>query len=136
MDSHRGLPLSGRARDGHTAIPDDSQGRYHAYLKSGAWAARSEGRRQRDRYTCCRCGWTTTRGGRGLEVHHVTYVRRGRELMEDLRTLCTTCHRISDGHYEGNARGHRPALSDDWLERTRRSAQDLVRRNDDPEIPF
>ena len=42
---------------------------------------------------CCeRCGKRTRR----FEVHHLTYVRFGRELMEDLQALCGPCHHIAD----------------------------------------
>ena len=41
---------------------------------------------------CERCFKKTRR----YEVHHLTYERFGRELMDDLQALCGSCHRIAD----------------------------------------
>ncbi|MBS3953650.1 MAG: hypothetical protein KGZ88_11940 [Methylomicrobium sp.] len=46
----------------------------------------------RDQAKCRHCG-----GRHKLEVHHLTYARRGRELMKDLITLCAACHGAAHG---------------------------------------
>ncbi len=43
---------------------------------------------QRDGYKCTKCPNTNC-----LEIHHLTYERYGKELLADLITLCTDCHR-------------------------------------------
>lgn len=43
-------------------------------------------------------GWCERCHRRACEhVHHLTYVRLGRELMEDLIALCPTCHVLMHG---------------------------------------
>ena len=58
--------------------------------------------RQRDGFTCQRCGKVHPEGGRGLHCSH--YWGRGRENTrfdpEDCITLCYGCHRIW-GHGDG-----------------------------------
>ena len=64
---------------------------YLEYLLSPEWQAKRAERLKLDNYKCTVCGQEDF-----LEVHHLTYVRLGRERMEDLRTLCEDCH--EDGH--------------------------------------
>ena len=47
---------------------------------------------QRDNYTCQKCGKQYLTHISFLNVHHLTYERRGEELLEDLITLCYKCH--------------------------------------------
>ena len=62
------------------------KGQYSAYLQSGRWRRKRTRRLKKDQ--CCQtCGVT-----RGLEVHHRTYERVGRERLSDLITLCNACH--------------------------------------------
>lgn len=49
---------------------------------------------RRDKFTCKRCG-----AQQNLQAHHLTYVRRGHEKLEDLVTLCVPCHR--EAHRRG-----------------------------------
>ena len=60
--------------------------------------------RQRDNYTCQRCGTVYPNGGRGLHCSH--YWGRGRENTrfdpEDCITLCWGCHQIW-GHGDGRS---------------------------------
>jgi len=37
-------------------------------------------------------------GGKGLEVHHLSYRRLGNELLSDLIVLCVGCHKKQHGH--------------------------------------
>ena len=58
-----------------------------AYLASDVWRRRRE-QYLRRRPHCERCGANEL-----LSVHHLNYDRLdGRELDEDLQTLCVTCH--------------------------------------------
>ncbi|HEV8653179.1 MAG TPA: HNH endonuclease [Actinomycetes bacterium] len=61
--------------------------RYQEYLESPEWQAKRALALERDGHQCTECH----RADR-LEVHHITYVRLGRELLEDLVTLCFHCH--------------------------------------------
>lgn len=65
------------------------QNRYNRFMKSLVWRLlRREALERADR-KCALC-----ESGNQLEVHHTTYVRfGGRELPEDLRVLCRSCHR-------------------------------------------
>lgn len=42
--------------------------------------------------SCQRCGWTTTKDGKGLQMHHTG--PRG----DDVVLLCRGCHRAVDAH--------------------------------------
>jgi 5-methylcytosine-specific restriction endonuclease McrA len=44
----------------------------------------------RDENRCADCGDSIEE--KVLEVHHITYIRRGKERLEDLMTLCQDCH--------------------------------------------
>ncbi len=57
------------------------------YFKSALWRSVRSRIKARDNYLCKRCG-----SPHSLEVHHITYIRFGRELPEDLVTLCRGCH--------------------------------------------
>ena len=61
---------------------------YVTYMASPEWKALREKVYARDNHRCCRCG-----SQEKLQVHHLTYVRLGRERMGDLITLCGSCHR-------------------------------------------
>lgn len=60
---------------------------YFTFLNTKYWRALRRAILKRDRYRCRQCG-----GCEGLEVHHKTYARRGREKLDDLLTLCYVCH--------------------------------------------
>lgn len=68
--------------------------RYKNYLKSPAWKNKRAQVIFRDAGQC-----RATRGGvpcgsrDGLEVHHLTYARFGKEPLGDLITLCHHCHK-------------------------------------------
>jgi len=57
-------------------------------MKSIAWRKLRGQILARDSGRCRLCGT----GGKGLEVHHLTYVRLGCEHEDDLITLCHSCH--------------------------------------------
>lgn len=62
--------------------------------------------------TTIRCTWRDiTRTGKGLIADHKTYARFGRENLDDLRTLCSSCNSIETTSKRAN-----------WAEPRRRSA--------------
>ncbi len=60
---------------------------YKAYIQSAEWAVKRQQALKHYGRRCRACGATQS-----LEVHHKTYARLGRELIEDLTILCRTCH--------------------------------------------
>lgn len=66
---------------------------YPKYLRSPEWRERRRIEIQAAERKCSRC----RRRGQPLEVHHLTYERRGRENPDDLRVLCEDCHRLEHG---------------------------------------
>ena len=77
---------------------------YVEYLQSPVWAETRVSALEAAKWQCGRCGIRDevhrARRGFGLDVHHRTYDRLGRELPEDLEVLCRGCH----------DRVHRPQL--------------------------
>lgn len=68
---------------------------YGAYLASREWALLREAVRERSGGVCERC-----RRNPQQAVHHLTYERVGRELLEDLQAICTPCHEYLSGKAE------------------------------------
>lgn len=64
---------------------------YREYLSSPEWARVRFGAILRAGYTCEGCEKERT-----LEVHHLSYLRLGRERESDLIALCKTCHKRAD----------------------------------------
>lgn len=60
------------------------------YLHTKHWKLVSSAVWTRDRARCADCG--VTKYEKPLEVHHITYIRKGKENLEDLMTLCGDCH--------------------------------------------
>lgn len=60
---------------------------YLKYIKSEKWKKRAKAARKRAGYRCELCGRK-----KQLSVHHISYVRLGRERKEDLLALCESCH--------------------------------------------
>lgn len=61
--------------------------RYERYLRTPKWHTTRAAAIRRAGGKCQRCGAVE-----GLEVHHRTYARLGRERPEDLVVLCRRCH--------------------------------------------
>lgn len=61
---------------------------YREYLRSPEWLARRQWKLDEAEGRCQICN----AGGDGLEVHHRTYERLGRERQADLVVLCPGCH--------------------------------------------
>jgi len=60
---------------------------YNSYIQSPAWRAKRAEKIILQGGSCEHCGTTGN-----LHVHHLSYVRLGREKMEDLQVLCKRCH--------------------------------------------
>lgn len=73
---------------------------YAAYRRSSHWRDIRRQALERDGHCC-----TTCKGTVKLEVHHRTYERVGKELLEDVIVLCQRCH----------------AVEHQWLARERRA---------------
>ena len=71
---------------------------YKSYLKSDDWAKKRAGALKRGGYRCIECGSygkeTDWRGRKinPLQIDHKSYKHVGRELDEELRVLCLSCH--------------------------------------------
>lgn len=61
---------------------------YNEYLRTKEWREKRMRVLLRDGYRCTKCG-----SSEQLNVHHLTYERRGAERYADLTTLCRRCHR-------------------------------------------
>lgn len=73
---------------------------YSRYLATKHWEKKRELVLERDGHACQNChahAGEPAAGPRGrvkLHVHHLTYERRGHELLTDLVTLCSRCHEM------------------------------------------
>lgn len=65
---------------------------YHEYLKSAHWQHMREIAHEHYGGACCLCGSTD-----GIDVHHRTYERKGKERLSDVTLLCRDCHRKFHG---------------------------------------
>jgi 5-methylcytosine-specific restriction endonuclease McrA len=66
----------------------ERQREYRRYLRSPEWQQRRQAIVERSRGFCEDCG-----SRENLDVHHITYKRRGAERAEDLVALCRHCHK-------------------------------------------
>lgn len=66
----------------------DRRAEYARYLASQEWREKRRRVLERDRFVCQGCGEQ-----KATEVHHVSYERKGREMLFDLVSLCGACHR-------------------------------------------
>jgi hypothetical protein len=64
---------------------------YNEYLKTQHWELAKSAALKRDQNKCADCG--DSGNEKSIEVHHITYIRRGKESLEDLMTLCKDCHK-------------------------------------------
>jgi 5-methylcytosine-specific restriction endonuclease McrA len=60
---------------------------YNTYLESPEWKARRKAVLERDEFLCQGC-----RKQRATQVHHLTYDRKGNEMLFDLVAVCDECH--------------------------------------------
>ena len=102
--------------------------RFKARLNRADWKALRQDVFARDGYRCTalvglirapglpvgyvRCDHTDeTRTGKGLVCDHLTYRRFGHELLDDLRTLCRACDRVTTKATRANWFGNRRKAS-------------------------
>lgn len=79
---------------------------YRDYLKTPHWQQVQQAALARAKHRCQVCD-----GRDRLEVHHRTYVRRGREQPEDVTVLCHGCHETFHKQRKlAHTRGASPAL--------------------------
>lgn len=77
-----------------------SDGEYSPRKYSSDWPEQKEKAKQRDGFECLRCGESNeehiNRTGKQLHVHHITWNEdespKERDRLENLLTLCSTCH--------------------------------------------
>lgn len=70
------------------------QKKYREYLASEHWSLLRARALERDGYKCVECGET----GR-LQVHHHRYPEDVKDSsLDDVKTLCSTCHKIEHGY--------------------------------------
>lgn len=80
------VPISERQRQLHT-MP------YRDYLHTPEWRAKRKHVLGRTNYSCSSCGASDV----PLDVHHLSYDRRGYEDDTDLAALCRKCHEAAHG---------------------------------------
>lgn len=67
--------------------------RYELYLQSPQWESKRQAALKRDRWLCQGC-----LSRRATQVHHLTYDHLGNELLWELQSVCTECHKIIHPH--------------------------------------
>ena len=76
-----------RARERRREARKQRQREYRDYLRADHWQRTRAQVLARARGFCEDCGLRTN-----LDVHHLTYKRKGQERLTDLRALCRSCH--------------------------------------------
>jgi 5-methylcytosine-specific restriction endonuclease McrA len=71
---------------------------YSTYLQSPHWQALRDQVLERDKHRCTKCSAADK-----LQVHHLSYKRLGYEELDDLKTLCQSCHQAIHGRGEGGS---------------------------------
>ena len=107
-DSERAGELRKEAVERNRRIMDTDPRKlpYEDFLWSDYWLDLSERLKHEAGYRCQLCGRLHASTGKGLQVHHKTYVHRGFEDPEhlgDLVVVCDSCHRRIHGrrsHHE------------------------------------
>ena len=89
---------------------------YERYMRSEAWERKRSERLELDGNRCVMCGRPNGLQKDGatpiLQVHHIHYRNLGHEPMEDLVSLCPTCHKRIHKYY---------ARARDWCDKARLS---------------
>jgi len=70
----------------------DEKEKYHAYLCSREWSEKREAVRDRADGRCERCEILPMDA-----CHHLTYIRKYDERLEDLQAICNPCHEFTHG---------------------------------------
>ncbi len=90
----------------------EGKSKYQAYLASREWGAIKQQVYARSGGICERC-----RHNPGESVHHLTYERKYREHIDDLRHVCTPCHEYEHGIRKDDPRLSVPIERPVWPER-------------------
>jgi hypothetical protein len=85
------IPMIGYSMNNWANMPE-GKSKYQAYLASREWVAIKQQVHTRSGGICERC-----RHNPGESVHHLTYERKYREHIDDLRHVCTPCHEFEHG---------------------------------------
>lgn len=78
LDMHRPL---------HQTSSRSGNSFYTEYIRSSAWQVLRSQALTRDHSVCQVC-----KNAEATQVHHLTYVRLGHESLEDLLSVCRSCH--------------------------------------------
>lgn len=73
----------------------DEKEKYAAYLASREWSLKKEAVHERSHGRCERC-----LANHIDAVHHLTYIRKYNERLEDLQGICNACHEFNHGKSE------------------------------------
>jgi hypothetical protein len=79
--------------------------RYQRYLNSREWGVKKEAVRRRAGGVCERCKLNPVD-----LVHHLTYIRKYDERLEDLQAICQGCHDFIHGRSDHDPRASRPVI--------------------------
>jgi hypothetical protein len=80
------------------AMPEGTE-KYNAYLCSREWSMLKEAVKRRSGGVCERCHVNPSEN-----VHHLTYIRRYKERLEDLAAWCRACHEFTHGKSDRDPR--------------------------------
>lgn len=69
----------------------DTKFQYQLYLKTPHWQKLRRKKLKQVNWKCESC--KSSIEYRQLEVHHLTYIRKGKEKLSDLQVLCSNCHK-------------------------------------------
>lgn len=93
LDNGLNREVSEEAREARKRREDLSAMPYHEYLQTPEWQQMRKSKVRSAGFRCQRCFWRD----RKLDVHHLTYERRGAEHRDDLIVLCRPCHEAEHG---------------------------------------
>jgi hypothetical protein len=79
--------------DGHNPTEELRAMPYAEYLKTPYWQELRRSKVRAAGFRCERCRASNVR----LDVHHLSYERRGHESRDDLVVLCRSCHEAEHG---------------------------------------
>lgn len=83
---------------------------YKVYIKSPKWKLMCKRAYAKYGKRCMAC-----RSTQKLHVHHATYDRFGRELVQDLRVVCDVCHRQIHQTHRANRRLSLMLVTDQFI---------------------
>lgn len=82
-------------------MPIDERDSYHdykSYIRSREWETKAVYAKRRAGWTCENCGWRYEADDlRKLHAHHLHYRNLYKERRQDIRVLCSDCHKKAHG---------------------------------------